>query len=448
MNHDAHATPDATPRQMLLGGQVMLYGSAEAAWRWPAAADAYTQLAPMVEAAQWAERGKMQFLFMADHPAMRGDLTHRSPTATLDPIVVASNLITRTSHIGVVLTQSTTFNFPYTVARQLKAMDLLSGGRIGWNAVTTNDPQIAANYGTGIDERDRRYARAHEFIQLVQALWGSFGEDALTLDKQGGTYARGEDIRAVNLGGQFVASRGPLPIPPSPQGQPILFQAGGGNEALGLAGAYASGVYSMAADLQSGREHRAALDAAARTAGRRPEDIRLFMGLATTVADTYDQALARRDELMQFVADTIPSKLAHLSALVGVPLAERDLHTALSPDLASSLHPAPFQLHSNRAARLLAEGMTPYEVLLHGVTDFHTTLIGSPEDIADQMQELFTAGAADGFVIVPDVMADGLPAFVERVVPLLQDRDIFHRDYDTSTLRGHFGAPPQYGRRG
>ncbi len=150
----------APRRRMLLGGQIINHGSSEGAWRWPGnKPDLYYDLDAMAQIAQIAERGQFQLIFIADHPAMREDLTHRAPMATIDPIVVASHLIGKTKRIGIVLTQSTTFNFPYTVARQIKALDVLSHGRIGWNAVTTSDQSIASNYGARLDDRETRYAR-------------------------------------------------------------------------------------------------------------------------------------------------------------------------------------------------------------------------------------------------------------------------------------------------
>lgn len=447
MNSDRTPASGNPRRPMLLGAQVMNYGSAEAAWRWPGT-DPRTYVDPdaWAEIAAEAERGKFHFLFIADHPAVREDLTHHKPSATIDPIVVVSHVIGHTHRIGLVLTQSTTFNFPYTVARQLKALDLLSNGRIGWNAVTTNDPAIAANFGSPIADRTTRYARAHEFVQLVQALWGSWGSDALELDTDAGVFADATQIRPIDLAGRHVASRGPLPIPPSPQGQPILFQAGGGGEALTIAGSYASGVYSMATDIATGREHRLALDEAATRAGRAPGDVKLFMGAFTTVADSTQDALTRREELLRLSPTPLSAKLRHLSALVGFDIPPSRLHEPLLAPERAALRPAPYQLHVEKAARLLTEGRTPYEVILRGVTDFHTTFIGSPEEIADEMQELFEAGACDGFVITPDVVSDGLPAFTEQVIPILQRRGLFHDDYESATLRGHFGAPYQYGR--
>jgi FMN-dependent oxidoreductase (nitrilotriacetate monooxygenase family) len=434
--------------QMLLGMQLANYGSAEAAWRWPAANPrAFLNLDALAESAQWAERGLMQVLFITDHPSMREDLTSSVPGASIDPIVLATHIVAKTERIGVAFTQSTTWNYPYNVARQLKALDVVSGGRIGWNAVTTNDPRTAANYGGSVPDREERYARAHEFIQIVQALWGSFPEDALRLDTKQGIFADGARIQPINLAGRYLASRGPLPIPASPQGQPILFQAGGGIEGMQLAGEYASGVYSMAVDVPTGRALRAGLADAARAAGRQPHEINLFMGIMTTVADTEEEALERRHQLMQMVAHTLPEKLDHLSAVVNVPVQPHNAHRPLTASQIAALRAAPNQMHADRAVAMLQEGRTPYEAILRGVLEFHRVVMGSPEQVADELQELFLEGAADGFLLIPDVLADGLPAFVEKVVPILQERGLYHTGYEGSTLREHFGVEHQYGRR-
>lgn len=429
---------------MLLASQNMNYGSFSGAWR--SNPHHYMDSDSLINAAKWSEKGKFQFIFIADHPAVREDLTFHSPSATIDPIVLTSQIIRETEKIGVVLTQSTSFNHPYTVARQLKALDVLSKGRIGWNAVTTNDPLIAANYGERIADRTTRYERAHEFIQTVQNLWGSWGETALKLDTKNGVFADGSQINPINQQGKYVSSRGPLPIPPSPQGQPVIFQAGGGQEGLELAGMYASGVYSVASDIGTGRRHRKNLDIMTQAVERNANEVKMFMGLSVTVGNSYEAALSRRKEMLSLMADELPAKLQHLSALVGISIPESNLHQPLPKEVQSHLVPNPYQLHSQRAVDLLQKGLPVYDVLAHGVTEFHLTVLGTPEQIADEMQELFEAGACDGFMIVVDQTHDGLPAFVETVIPILQKRGLFHEDYEGETLRDHLGVPYQYGR--
>ena len=435
-------------KKMILASQNMNYGASRGAWRTKGANPAaFVDPDHFVKMAKWSEKGKFQFIFIADHPAVREDLNNYTPSATIDPIVVASQLVRETQKIGIVLTQSTTFNFPYTVARQLKALDVFSKGRIGWNAVTTNDPSIAANYGEAIADRKTRYERAHEFIQTVQALWGSWGESALKLDTDKGIFADTSHIQPIQLQGKYVESRGPLPIPPSPQGQPVIFQAGGGQDGANLAGMYASGVYSIVTDIETSRKHRHVLNQTTEAVGRKPDEVKLFMGINVTIGDSYEEALKRRKEMISLMTDELPAQVNHLSALVGVSIPFPHIHQSLPMELRKRLKPNPFQLHSQKAVDLLEKEFTIFDVLAHGVTDFHHTIIGSPEQIADEMQELFEAGACDGFVIIADRAHDGLPAFVEKVIPILQKRGLFHEDYEGTTLRQHLGVPFQYGRR-
>lgn len=438
-----------TSKKMLLAAQNMTYGSSKVAWKMEGGnPSAYMDADHLIRMAQWAEKGKFQFIFMADHPSLRDDLTNHVPSTTIDPIIVTSLIVKATKRIGVVLTQSTTFNYPYTVARQLKALDLLSQGRIGWNAVTTNDPSIAANYGAVVSDRNSRYQRAHEFIQIVQALWGSWGENALKLNAKEGIFADSSQIQPIHLQGQHVASRGPLPIPPSPQGQPVIFQAGGGHEGLELAASYSSGIYSIVDDIESGKEHRNKVNAVCNMLGRDPNEIKIFMGVNITIGETYEEALERQIENLNLKdEEELSDKIHRLSSLIGVPISYSQIHKSLSKELCDQLDPNPYQLHSKLAVERLLKGVTPFNVVAEGITDFHRTIIGSPNQIADQLQELFQSGACDGFVIINDRTHDGLPAFVNEVIPILQKRGLFHEDYEGTTLREHLGVPYQYGRR-
>ena len=436
----------ASSKQMILGAQCTSYGASSSAWRHESAAtDRLTNSDSIIESVKKAEEGKFHFVFMADHPALRDDIATASPSSTIDPIVIASQLVRETEKIGIVLTQSTTFNYPYTVARQLKALDVLSNGRIGWNAVTTNDPRIAANYGENVAPRHMRYARAHEFIQTVQALWGSFGQDAMKMDKEAGVFADTSEIEPVFAHGEYVSSRGPLPTPASPQGQPVIFQAGGGEEGLELAARYASGVYSIASDIESGKMHRAQLNLMAERLGKSAEHTHIFMGLLVTVGDTFEDALNKRRQMLNDIVGGLEDKVMHLSQLVGINLPYSMLHEPLPEEYLYMLEPHPYQLHSERAVELFKQGYTVFDVLAHGVTDFHRTIIGSPTEIADEMQTLFEAGACDGFTISPDRYFDGLPDFVEKVIPELQRRGLFHTEYEGQTLREYLDVPYQYG---
>jgi len=204
-------------KQMQLALQMVSgYGGESSAWRMPGADPAaYTNIDSYAERAKLAEKGKFHMIFIADTPALMNDLGPQTPAFPMDPLLTLMAVARETERIGLVATLSTTFNYPYNIARQFKALDVISGGRVGWNAVTTSNPLAAADFGVPIAGRQERYARAHESIQIVQALWGSWGRDAWTLDVEGGKFADMDRIRPVNLQGEYYASRGPLPIPPS-----------------------------------------------------------------------------------------------------------------------------------------------------------------------------------------------------------------------------------------
>ena len=227
------------------------YGLDQGAWRMPNADPAaYTNIDLQVEFAKIAERGKIHMLFFADTPVLTTDINNQPPQSPMDPIVLLTALARETEKIGLVATISTTFNHPYNVARQLKALDVISNGRIGVNFVTTSHPGAALNFGDEVPSRQERYEKAHEFIQIVQGLWGSWEEDALVLDVENGKFADMDKIQPVNLSGDYLSSRGPLPIPPSKQGQPVIFTAGGSEETLKIIGRYANGVYTNPYDIE------------------------------------------------------------------------------------------------------------------------------------------------------------------------------------------------------
>lgn len=195
------------------------YGAEFSAWRMPGTDPAaYTNMDSYVERAKLAEQGKFQMIFIADTPALSNNLGPQTPMFPMDPMLALMAVARETQHIGLVATLSTTFNYPYNIARQFKALDVISHGRVGWNAVTTSDPLAAANFGARVENRQERYDKAHESIQIVQALWGSWEPDAWTLDVEGGEYADMDKIQPINLQGQYYASRGPLPIPPLSKG--------------------------------------------------------------------------------------------------------------------------------------------------------------------------------------------------------------------------------------
>ncbi|WP_251151100.1 NtaA/DmoA family FMN-dependent monooxygenase [Cellulosimicrobium sp. Marseille-Q4280] len=433
-----------TDRTMILGMHLGTgYGSQGMSWRAPGVDPAnYTDIDAQVRYARAAERGKFAFLFLPDNLAMTRGIDREVPQATLDPMLSLAVIAHATERIGFVATGSTTFNEPYNIARQFKALDVMSHGRAGWNAVTTSDPSAAANFGRTIAERPERYGRAHETLQIVQALWGSWQEDAWVKDPDTGVFVDTDKVRPVNLQGTHVASRGPLPIPPSEQGQPVIFSAGGGEYGLTIAGRYASGVIGAAFTVDDARAQRDAAREAARQAGRNPDEIKYFAGVMPALGTSVRDALNRRIALNE---DSFPSRVPYLGAMLGLSLDAGRLDEPLTRAQLAAAQASPFDPRAAHALKVAHQGWTVREILAHGVIDYHPTPVGSAADVADHLQEWFEAGAVDGFWVSPDVNETDIDTFVDEVIPLLQDRGLYPRDYDGTTLREHLGVPYQYG---
>jgi alkanesulfonate monooxygenase SsuD/methylene tetrahydromethanopterin reductase-like flavin-dependent oxidoreductase (luciferase family) len=259
---------------------------------------------------------------------------------------------------------------------------------------------------------------------------GQLGKDAWVHDQASGQFARSAEIAPINLGGKFVASRGPLYIPPSEQGQPVFFHAGG-----------ASAVIGAAFTLEDAQAQRIAFRDAAERAGRDPDEIKFIPGLMTTIAGDKRAALDRRITLTE---RAFPQRAAYLQQMLGVRTDPARLDEPLSPEQLAAARPSG-DPRSSHALEIAREGWSLRDVLAHGVIDYQPVVVGPPIEVADHMQRWFEAEAADGFWVAPDVYHDGLEDFVDDVVPILQQRGLFHLDYAGTTLREHLGAPAQYG---
>lgn len=420
------------------------YGSQSGAWRM-AGVDpkSYTSFDVRVKQAQAAERGKFQFIFLPDGPgAVMTDITTESPAFNLDVMMTLAAVARETQYIGLVATGSTTFNEPFNLARQFKALDIMSHGRAGWNAITSSGEDVAANYGRKIPSSEDRYGRAHEVIELIQALWGSWGKEAWVHDQQSGQFARKDQILPINLQGKYVGSRGPLYIPPSEQGQPIIFHAGGSPNAHELAGRFANVVIGAAFTIEDAKAQRDAFRAAAKRYGRDPDEIKYIAGVMTTIAKDRRTALDRR---IQLGGDLLTQRVGYLQQMLGIQLDPARMNEPLSAAQLETARPSRYDPRSDNALKIAKEVWSLRDILAHGVIDYHPVIVGPGTEAADHMQAWFEAGAADGFWISPDVNEDGIDAFVDEVVPILQERGLFHKEYEGKTLREHVGAPDQYG---
>jgi FMN-dependent oxidoreductase (nitrilotriacetate monooxygenase family) len=434
-----------TGRKMLIGLHLgNEYGSQPGAWRMAGVdPQSYTSFDARVKQAQAAERGKFQFIFLPDGPgAVITDIATESPAFNLDVMMTLAAVARETNRIGLVATGSTTFNEPFNLARQFKALDVMSHGRAGWNAITSSGDDVAANYGKKIPSSEDRYGRAHEVIQLIQALWGSWGKEAWIHDQESGQFADREQILPINLQGKYVGSRGPLYIPPSEQGQPIIFHAGGSPNAHDLAGRFANVVIGAAFTIEDARIQRNEFRASAERYGRDPDEIKYIPGLMTTIAKDRRSALDRR---ILLGGDQFQQRIGYLQQMLGIQLDPLRMNEPLSKTQLNAARPSRYDPRSANALKIAKEGWSLRDILAHGVIDYHPVIVGPGIEAAEHMQEWFEAGAADGFWISADVNADGIDAFVDEVIPVLQERGLFHKDYEGKTLREHLGAPDQYG---
>lgn len=398
--------------------------------------------------AQAAERGKLQFLFFPNGPFHVIDIEHGAPMMTPDLAIHMALLARATERIGFIASMSALYNHPYTLAQQLKTLDFISHGRAAWNVVASGYPDVAANYGAPVMPGEYRYSRARESIELVQSLWASWGRDAWVHDQETGQYTKPGQVAPVTFDGAHVNSRGPLYIPPSEQGQPVMVHSGLGENSFELAGRYADLAVGLASTIDEARQHRDTIRRYAAEAGRDPDEVKYVAGFHPTIAPTLREALDRRTGL---VRSRLPALVRQLGESLGLRLTMDDLDRVVQPSDFGALPtpgpdvPARTHAQSVRARALASAGWSVRDILAQGVFDRHPSRVGTAADSADHMQEWFEAGAVDGFWVAIDVYRDGIDTFVDQVVPILQDRGLFHRDYEGTTLREHLGARDQYG---
>lgn len=416
-------------RQLILNVNVLDFGQTLSARDFsglPAAR--LTDVDYYVEQARAAERGTLDALFLADGPALQGDPRGRGGRA-LEPSLILTAIAEATDHLGVIGTLSTTYNDPVELADRLLALDHVSGGRAAWNAVTTYSPSAAANFGLrGQPDRTTRYRRADEFVDVVLALW------------------RGAvDGTDLHHHGEFFHVSGRLPLGASPQGHPLLLQAGGSPQGRELAGRTASGVFSAELTLDAGIEHYELVKQAAIRHGRSRGDLAILPGLITVVGSTHAEAeerLARTRELLPR-----DHEAARLSGMLGYDLRGVGLDDPFPDEALGELaDPQAFSASLGfRESLVRALSKRPYtfrEVLDEFGNGGHRRIVGSPEEIADTIEEWFKAGAADGFNLMPDAFPSGLDDFVDHVVPVLRARNLFRSEYEEKTLRSRWGLKP------
>ncbi|WP_436964861.1 NtaA/DmoA family FMN-dependent monooxygenase [Staphylococcus xylosus] len=433
-------------KQMLLGlGFTGAYGANAKAWQ---SEGVHSHTYPDIDAdigyAQLAEKGKFQFLFVGDFPGTVPDDNSNVPSMTLEPIITSTAILQQTKRIGVASTVHTQWNIPYTVARQFKSIDLMSGGRIAWNAVTGSNPTIANHFGVNLMDSKSRYENHYEFVEAVQQFWATWGENALKVNKDTGVFADYRQVKPVYLSGKHIKANGALPIPPSPQGQPVIFHSGGSPNSIAFAGRYANAMIGEVWTIEQGIATRNALRQAAIDAGRDPDEIKFIAGLMPVVADSKREAIYRHASFMD--EKLIHQRLHYIAMVLGIRLTPEDLDHPIEPEILDSVEIDSYSdPRIENVLKVALEGWTLRDIIYQSVIDFHPASLGDAKEIADHLTTWFEADAADGFWLLPDAYETDLKRFVEEVVPILQERGVFHKDYEGETLRDNMGISYQYG---
>ncbi len=427
-------------RQLRLNAFLMSTGHHEASWRL-AESDptSNTDVAHFVRLAQTAERGLMDSVFFADSPALFGEVGRR-PAGSLEPTVLLTAMGAATTHIGLIATASTSYNDPFNLARRFASLDHVSGGRAGWNIVTTATLEAARNFG--LDELPAhadRYRRAREFVEVAVKLWDSWEDDAVLADKEGGRWGDTDKVHPIEHVGQHFRVRGPMNLPRSPQGRPVLVQAGSSQDGRDFAAQHAEAIFTAQQTLEDAQEFYADIKARATTFGRDPERLLVLPGIVPAIGSTEAEARALEEELDALILPEYARR--QLARTLRVAPERLPLDEQLPDDL-----PDEDQIEGAKSRYTLIvtlarrERLTVRQLIGRlGGGRGHRTFSGTPEQVADAIEHWFTHGAADGFNVMPPALPSGLEAFVDHVVPILQRRGLFRTEYTGSTLRDHYG---------
>ena len=433
-----------TRRQMKLGLSMRYQGYHTGSWRHPEVqADAASDFGRFLEVTHAAERAKFDMVFLADSVGIRSDdvppgsLARNKQNVELEPLTLLAALAPMTSRIGLVATASTTYNEPFHIARKFASLDQISGGRSGWNVVTSWSDMEARNFSRSEHlNYDERYERAAEFVEVVTGLWESWDTEAFLHDKGAGIFYDPDRMHVLGHVGKHFSVRGPLNVRRSPQERPILVQAGTSEVGQEIAARHCDVIFSAAHDLATARSYYASVKGRLAKHGRAERELVIMPGLTLTVAQTREQAREKHAELARLV-----------DPLVGLSLLTRILGDLSHLPLDGPLPKPDFdKLQMRSTAKSYwdaaqAEGLTIRQLCQRaGMTSVHRTIVGTPSDAADAMQEWFEAGAADGFNITPTHLPHGIDDFAAHILPELRERGLFREEYEGKTLRANLAA--------
>jgi len=429
----------STQKQLKLGAFMRPVSIHTGAWRYPGATpDANFNFPALKSYIQKLEAAKFDAFFMADHLAvlnMPVNALKRSHTVTsFEPFTLLSALAAVTDRIGLMATASTTYDEPYHIARRFASLDHISGGRAGWNIVTTANPDAALNFGLEEDvDHDERYVRAREFYDVVTGLWDSFADDAFVRDVEAGVYFDPARMHVLNHKGKHLSVRGPLNIARPVQGWPVIIQAGASEAGRQLAAETAEVVFAASTDLAAGKAFYADVKGRMAAAGRAPDSMKILPGAFVVVGDTVEEAQAKRAKLDSLVH--YDSGIGTLNSMLGVDVSGYDPDGPL-PDIPQT---NASQSARDRVVQAAQRGLTIRQLAQRVGSYGGLAFVGTPQTIADEMERWLHEEGSDGFNIMFPYLPQGLDDFVERVVPELQRRGLFRTEYEGATLRENLG---------
>lgn len=426
--------------KMVLSAILQIGGYDNRAWRLPGSrAEEIGTLGVLAETAQRYEGAKLDSLFMADQisatPLLRGDVKYGAP---YEPLTALSALAAVTSHIGLIATMSTTYNHPFTLARQLQALDVLSGGRAGWNIVTSSSAE--ENHGIELPSKVDRYRRAAEFTAVVRALWSAWSDEAVIVDRAGGRWLDASKIQGIDHSGEFFRVEGFTNQRRSPQGHPVIVQAGQSSSGLDFGADVADAVYTVQPQRETSVEYYAKYKANVASKGRNPDHVKILPGLSPYIGATEKEARDMFESLVEFV--DFDAARVTLGAALGADVTDLDLGDKIPMERFENIPDA--MVGRLMVYRYLTseEDYTLRDVLINwrSVTG-HLTMVGTASQVADKMVQWFDSRACDGFSLNAPVFPDSVETICDQLVPELQSRGYFRTEYEESTLRGHLGLP-------
>ena len=414
-----------------------------AAWRHPdSVADSGGNLAHLIELAQISERGLFDMFFMADSVSFwRGTLdalSRDSHCAWIEPFTLMGVLAQHTTHIGLACTATSTYEQPFFLARRFASLDVISGGRAAWNLVTTGNAAAAQSFGYNEHiDKAIRYSSAREFAHVVRGLWNSWDADAFVYNKEAGQYFDPDKLQILEHDGPHYKVRGPLHVPPMPQGEPVLIQAGASDDGRALAAETAEVVFGASQTLERAQEFYSDVKSRMKAFGRDPDSLKIMPGLSVCVAPTHEEAERKYEELQDLIDPRTGLEL--LSERLNVDLSGCDVDGYL-PDI------TPDEIGGSRAILIIdlarRENLTIRDLYRRFAgARGHCHITGSTEEVADMMEQWVTEGGCDGFNIMPPLYPSHLEDFVELVIPELQRRGLFRTKYEGRTLRENLGLP-------